>query len=233
MMKVILAGHSRSGTTSMAHFFKKLGVPSGHQQWQPKKTRCIPYDLDNTPGWAREYADKRAGRINTQMPEGFEADWELSYFIYLLHRRLPKVVWLVTVRDPVMACNSLRTYNVKLPIEQIARHYCEVYLFIIEQALRMQVKPLLVTFEDYIEGKYNRKLAALFDKPVNLEAKKILEKKIRTSGPYDVHDSPMYSGYWCNKDDSIFEQCTQVLKILRGVCLDLASVHASALRTGR
>jgi len=222
-MRVILTGFCRSGTTSTAQFYSLFGVPSHHQKLGPGRANMRPYDYADPPAWAHNYMDRKAAAINSS--DGFEASWEVAHFIYLLSQRCPQVFWLLMLRDPAAACNSLRKYNRKgTEIADLAALYEETMLGILEQCLMMTSRPRWLDFERYIAGGYTGALLDLFGIPLTMDNRELaaghLGRKVRSSGEYAVQDYGLNVGPK-KRRESIFANGRHIVRILKTVCKEL------------
>lgn len=192
MDKVVLTGFCRSGTTSIAEFFKLFDIPSYHQKIGPGKNIMQAHNIFYPPAREMIYYDRKAKSLRNS--RGFESSWEFAHFMYGLSNRAPNMKWLIMLRDPEDACNSLKNYNMKnSTIDALADLFNDTILSVYKQARIMDPQPRWMDFEKYIAGEYTRPLFSLFDIPTdinNLEkAKTHLTKKIRTSGEYEKQDS--------------------------------------------
>ena len=193
--KVMLTGFCRSGTTSIAQFFERFDIPSYHQKLGPGKENMIPHGILAPPPWANEYVKKKAAQVRGSW--GFESSWEFSHYMYELSLALPDVQWLILVRPPYHACNSLKAHNRRDdPIDKLAGLYIEVYKSLISQIESMKRRPMWLDFHRYISGRYVEPLFALFDIPRCDATMRLahdhLTKKIRTAGEYKMHDSELF-----------------------------------------
>lgn len=207
MSTVVLVGYARSGTTSISRFFKEFGVKSFHQRKDPG--RHLNYPCYHLVDERRDYVLKKAEDIRST-GTAFEASWELSYYMAALANECPEVDWLVMIRDPKDACNSLKKFRrKKAAIRDLMLHWCELHLTLLQQIKYMRKPPKLLLFEKYIQGGYNAQLFNLFgierNKDNCMKAQEFLKQKVNSSGEYELFDDWLYPSVpYPNQKDSVF-----------------------------
>jgi len=228
--KVHLAAFARSGTKSIADFFRLYGIQSGHQPWAfPDETGC--YDILNPPKIVEEWIEKRSKNLMT-----FEACWSSSYILYQLQRVRPELEFLIMIRNPGDACNSMlhflhhgarahKFYNYDLhpaaTLDLCASKYNEIYIMLIRQILAMDPRPRFLKFENYIQEKYTKPLLDLFEiekSEKNLrKAKNLLNNKVNSRGEYDQKKTQK-----CFNVFPLLGQGEQLYKIIECLCQELS-----------
>ena len=149
--------------------------------------------------------------------------------VILISKRLPDAVFLIMLRDPLYVCNSLKRYGSSgfknIDIHQMATHYNELYLFLIEQIIKSEAEIFWMDFDRYVEGQYTRRLMDLVGLPTVSEnyriAGEVLGKKIRPAGDYKIVDPKKYAGHFAQKDESIFEIGRSINRIIKGYTQEL------------
>ena len=180
----------------MYELFKLFGIPSGHQLCLPGTGKMNPFNPLRPPMYAQGHIQDKAESIKP----GFEANWALAHYIYGISQKIPHVVWLLIVRDPKGACNSLANFNIAdwrgADILETTNCYNETWASILRQVLLMPVKPYWLDFDRYIRGWYIAPLFSLFDIPLTLKNKKKalnhLDIRVRSSGNYKPVDVQLY-----------------------------------------
>lgn len=193
---IILVSFPRSATASTARFLKKFGVHAVHQARPTTTTNSDPIKFSFTSGVEDKYSKAKVKSLYQ-----FEASWELSWHILSLQKLNPEIQFLIMLRNPINACNSLRHYRItnklKRNIDDLALMWTSLHQVIFQQAIRMKDKPKWMLFEKYIKGYYTEKLFNLFNIPItkqNVEqANKFLSGKINTRGEYKLENSPYFA----------------------------------------
>lgn len=190
MKRVFLTGFCRSGTMSIAQFFQKFGIKSYHQKSDPQAGNMTPYDFRKPPSWAADYIKRKAAGIKGS-DIAFESSWGIAHYLYGMSLNIPSAKFLIMVREPVSACNSIRALGHKRhpqDIDELALLYNMTFLSLLWQSSIMVNKPQWMDFDNYTRGEYTSALFGLFGVPETasniLAAKKHLNEKVNTSGPY-------------------------------------------------
>lgn len=228
--KVMLAAFARSGTKSIADFFRLYGIQSGHQPFAfPDVTGC--YDILNPPKAVDDWIEERSENLMT-----FEACWSSSYILYQLQKARPEIEFLIMIRSPRGACNSLlhffhhaarahKYYNYdmhpNITLDTCASKYNEIYIMLIRQILAMDPRPRLLKFEDYVQGKYIEPLLDLFEIEKSEEnlgkAKNLLSHKVNSRGDHDYKNTQKHANVF-----PLFGQGEQLYKIIESLCQELS-----------
>lgn len=190
MRRAFLTGFCRSGTKSISQFFRKLGVESYHQKMDPSRGNMTPYDFRSPPSWAAEYIKRKADRIKSSSLV-FESSWGMAHYFYGLSLEVPEAEYLIMVRDPGDAANSLRKFGRHGDdIEELALMYNMTLLSLLWQASIMVRRPQWLDFDKYTRGEYTSALFGLFGIPETAEnlltARRHLDEKVNSSGQYEL-----------------------------------------------
>ncbi|GAF72498.1 unnamed protein product [marine sediment metagenome] len=181
-----------------------------------------PFNPLKPPVYAQGHIDSKAKSIKP----GFESNWALAHYVYGLSQKLPGAVWLLIIRDPKWACNSLSNFNNAdwrgADVLETCNCYNETWAGILRQALLMKVKPYWMDFEKYVRGWYIEPLLSLFDIPLveanKKKARNHLARKVRSSGNYNPVDVLLYPR---RRQGSIFQIGRQITSVVRDQCPEL------------
>ena len=168
MPKTILyIGAPRSATTSIVKFFNQFdGVVALHEPMPigPFDMEGRIYSLDSPPLWVKEYVKEKVKAIQeikqSKWCKGrhyIESYWALSYFVYLLDQQISDLEIIISVRDPLMCCNSFLQFRKDLGhaekgIDFFAKEWIKLYSFLGEQIKRLSKKPLIGGFDGLVKG---------------------------------------------------------------------------------
>ncbi len=210
----------RSGTKSLYWFFSQLGINSHHQNLSlySREGDIIPYDMKNIPKKIIAHVDLFSQRIpDPNAKNYFNSDWAASPIMLPLHQLKPNIKFLITVRDPISAANSLRRIRMKddhpaYHIDYFVDAWLRLYTLILNQSELITPKPTLLKFGDLISGKYDNFLLKLFNLKTTGPNKLIADvhwaKKVNSLGKYKT-DKP---------SPSLLRKCSTLIKKLEAVC---------------
>jgi hypothetical protein len=175
---------------SIAQFFQKLGIKSYHQNLDPQAGNMTPYYFRKPPLWACKYIDKKAARIKGS-DIAFESSWGMAHYFYAMSTTI-SATFLVMIRDPISACNSLRVSRhnqYSNNIDELALLYNMTFLSLLWQSSIMVNQPRWMDFDKYVSGEYTGALFRLFAieaSATNMDiASNHLMEKVNSSGRYD------------------------------------------------
>jgi hypothetical protein len=184
---------------SIAKFFQKFGIESHHQRMDPSAGNMTPYNFRNPPPWAASHIKKKSANIKKQTV-AFESSWGMAHYFYAMSLEFPDAEFLIMLRDPVCACNSLRALNHnqhRKGLDELALLYNMTMLSLIWQSQLMERKPRWLDFNKYVTNEYRRGLFRLFDiedsADNRLIARKHLQTKINSSGHYNYQSCPYFA----------------------------------------
>jgi len=209
---LMLTGFPRSATKGTVMFHAEFGIKAFHQRFcAPAHLRLMDYSFKNPPKIVEDYVSYKSSMISGN---GFEASWDLGNFIYLLSLKKPEINWLITIRNPKEACNSLTHYRVyKDPVETAAIYYLFHYDRILKQIKLMDEKPKWIDFDAYVGGAYIDSFFSYWDvdktKYTYKKADRFLSKKINNFGKYRLFDS-----------NNLFKSCEQITDKIKNECAE-------------
>jgi hypothetical protein len=184
---------------SIARLFHKLGVSAYHQKTDPPAAAMAPYNFKNPPSWATGHITRKAQTIKKQEKPYFESSWAMSHYIYLISLEFPEADFLILLRDPDKACNSLRSMSPSRHsrnIDELALLYNMTLLSILNQSIAMERRPRWIAFDKYIRGESTPALFSLFGIEPSATNQTVAEshlaEKINSSGSYDLKWSPYF-----------------------------------------
>jgi hypothetical protein len=148
-----------------------------------------PYNFRNPPPWADEYIKRKTKRTE-KSDIAFVASWGMAHYFYGMSENISGV-FLIMIRDPVYACNSLKALRISRHsrnIDELALLYNMTFLSLLWQSSIMVNKPRWMDFDKYVSGLYTPALFRLFDiegSATNLFiAREHLNEKVNSSGEY-------------------------------------------------
>ncbi len=229
--KLIITGYGRSGTKSLAQFFKLYDIFSVHQYAPHPGDRVGAFHINSPPYFVEQFINSKLGAMAKLADEWCESTWGLCYFLYHIQQRKESIDFLIVTRDALLACNSMLRYQKahqsdkqppgELTLDLTAEKYDEVYTSLIHQSLHMVPKPRHIKFERYVAGEYNHKLMGLFNIPPTAENLDKAEEHLKIKynslgGPYQLYDvDKRYNVF------PAFDRCRVLRSILEDVCEEL------------
>jgi hypothetical protein len=184
---------------SIARFFHKLGIPAYHQGTDPPAAAMTPYNFKNPPAWAAGYITKKCTAIKKQGDPCFESSWGIAHYIFLMSLEFPEADFLILLRNPIYACNSLRAFGRSRHsrnIDEVALLYNQTLLSLLTQSILMERRPRWMDFDRYAKGGYISALFKLFGIPESANNLSIandhLKIKVNSSGSYDCQQSEFF-----------------------------------------
>ena len=153
------------------------------------------YSFDKPPHIVSDYIAYKSESLVKSGHECFHAGWDFGNFIYLLSKNVPGLRIIISIRDPLYACNSLLAFRPWVyKNNDAAIQYVVHYSRILSQIQLMKVKPWWIEFDDYVKGKYTKAFFKFFRIPDTRRNRKkatdFLTQKINSSGNYELIDSP-------------------------------------------